>query len=115
MATGITLARHYAAGLLRLQGGAAIGANLLAARGALEWWKERPGPRQHLLRFTRRAPGKSAPCAGRGRWLPSSRNTAICERLVDRYIAAEAVLDAELCRTLARRGLADVPDEGAIF
>lgn len=54
MACGIELTRHYAAELLRLQGGAAVEPDLRLAARLLAWWQERPDPRCHLAAIYQR-------------------------------------------------------------
>jgi hypothetical protein len=57
MACGITLAQHYAAEMLRLQGGASISLDLRLAARLLEWWEARPDPRCHLAAIYQIGPG----------------------------------------------------------
>jgi hypothetical protein len=44
----VELARHYAAEMLRLAGGAAVAPDLALAQRLLTWWHARPDPRAHL-------------------------------------------------------------------
>ena len=48
MRNGITLARHYAAELLRLKDAASVQPDLLLAARLLAWWQARPDSRCHL-------------------------------------------------------------------
>lgn len=57
MACGIALAQHYAAEMLRLQGGAAVAPNLRLAARLLAWWQTRPDRRCHLAEIYQRGPG----------------------------------------------------------
>lgn len=57
MASGIVLARHYAAEMLRLQGGALTAPDLLLAQRLLEWWQVRTDPRCHLAAIYQTGPG----------------------------------------------------------
>jgi len=57
MACGITAAQHYAAEMLRLQGGAAIAPDLRLAARLLVWWQSRPDPRCHLAVIYQTGPG----------------------------------------------------------
>ena len=54
MACGITLAQHYAAEMLRLQGGAICLPDLRLASRLLAWWQARPDPRCHLAALYQR-------------------------------------------------------------
>jgi hypothetical protein len=56
MACGIALAQHYAAEMLRLQGGAAVSVDLRLAAHLLAWWQGRPDPRCHLAAIYQRGP-----------------------------------------------------------
>lgn len=56
MACGIALAQHYAAELIRLQGGAAITPELRLAARLLTWWQARPDPRCYLALIYQRGP-----------------------------------------------------------
>ena len=57
MACGITLAQHYAAEMLRLQGGATVSPDLRLAARLLAWWQARPDPRCHLAAIYQTGPG----------------------------------------------------------
>ena len=57
MESGIALARHYAAEMLRLQGGALIAPDLLLAQRLLEWWQARTDPQCHLAAIYQTGPG----------------------------------------------------------
>jgi hypothetical protein len=57
MACGITLAQHYAAEMLRLQGGASISPDLRLAARLLAWWQARPDPQCHLAAIYQTGPG----------------------------------------------------------
>ena len=48
MACGIALAQHYAAEMLRLQGGATVSPDLRLAARLVAWWQERSDPRCYL-------------------------------------------------------------------
>jgi hypothetical protein len=54
MACGITLAQHYAAELLRLQGAAAVAPDLRLAARLLAWWQARDEARCHLAAIYQR-------------------------------------------------------------
>lgn len=54
MVSGITLAKHYAAEALRLQGAAVVAPDLLLAARLLKWWQARPDPRLHLAQVYQR-------------------------------------------------------------
>ncbi|MBL6079698.1 DUF3987 domain-containing protein [Belnapia sp. T18] len=56
MACGITLAQHYAAEMLRLQGASTVSTDLRLAARLLEWWQARPGFRCHLAEIYQRGP-----------------------------------------------------------
>ena len=58
MACGITLAQHYAAEMLRLQGGASVSSDLRLAARLLAWWQERQDSRCHLASIYQTGPGK---------------------------------------------------------
>jgi Protein of unknown function (DUF3987) len=57
MACGIELAKHYAAEMLRLQGGATVSPDLRLAARLLTWWQERSDPRCHLAAIYQTGPG----------------------------------------------------------
>ena len=54
MACGIALAQHYAAEMLRLQGGSTVDPDLRLAARLLAWWQARPDPRCHLAAIYQR-------------------------------------------------------------
>jgi hypothetical protein len=54
MACGITLAQHYAAEMLRLQGGAFVSADLRLAARLLTWWEGRGDPCCYLAAIYQR-------------------------------------------------------------
>ena len=56
MAGGIALAKHYAAEMLRLIGGAAVSADLRTAQDVLDWLKGRPERRFYLSEIYQRGP-----------------------------------------------------------
>ena len=57
MAGGITLAQHYAAELLRLQGVSGVSHDLHQAAVLLAWWQARAEPRCHLAEVYQGGPG----------------------------------------------------------
>jgi hypothetical protein len=57
MACGIDLAKHYAAEMLRLQGGATVSPDLRLAARLAAWWQERSDPRCHLAAIYQTGPG----------------------------------------------------------
>ena len=56
MACGITLAQHYAAEMLRLQGASTVSPDLRLAARLLAWWQARPDPRCHAAAIYQRGP-----------------------------------------------------------
>lgn len=54
VACGITLAQHYAAEMLRLQGGALVSPDLRLAARLVAWWQGRPDPRCYLAAIYQR-------------------------------------------------------------
>ena len=56
MACGIALTQHYAAEMLRLQGGASVSPDLRLAARLVTWWQERPDPRCHLAAIYQTGP-----------------------------------------------------------
>ncbi len=57
LACGIMLAQHYAAEMLRLQGGATVSPDLRLAARLVTWWETRPDPRCHLAAIYQTGPG----------------------------------------------------------
>lgn len=56
MACGITLAQHYAAEMLRLQGASTVSTDLRHAERLLTWWQARSDPRCYLAEIYQRGP-----------------------------------------------------------
>ncbi len=56
MTCGIALAQHYAAEMLRLQGGSTVDPDLRLAARLLAWWQARPDPRCHLAAIYQTGP-----------------------------------------------------------
>lgn len=56
MQSGIALATHYAAEMLRLHGGASVSPDLRLAQRLLTWWQEQPSATLHLAMIYQRGP-----------------------------------------------------------